>query len=519
MKRLILTLALFLLPSLASAQCNGVFDAHTVCGNSTGSPGIPGMIPQSAVTGIPGGSNPQIQYNNAGAFGGLTDAQVMARVLPGWVSPKQYGAVCDGSTNDSTAFSSAVTALGVNGGTLALPAGVCCLSTGVTVSAAVRILGAGTLASQLSACGANTSVVIMNARRAALEHVAVLGTDALNAAHPTIDLQPGCVECLVNDVYASFGNSVLTLSTSDMVIQDVYAAYAYGTAVVVNTGGGSWFIRDKFDQDWPTGTPPSGLTTTVPAWAATTAYILNQVVTTGGYVLQCTKAGTSGGGAPTVAKYFTTIIDGSAEWKMALPSTYYGMFISGAGSQNTLTLVDFTGSFLDSIHVSGTIFSLKINQSSFGQFLSFAVATDAAGATLYFTSNEVVGGILQSVGGGISLGPTWKGPNSIVGNTFIGNFFGTSKYGISLSGASNNTAITSNSITGFNTGIIIAADIGNFIISNNFLGSSNGAGTNTNSVVVSAGASDFYMITNNIVDGVAISDGGTGTHKNVTPNQ
>jgi len=41
MKRLLLTLALFLLPSATWAQCNGVFPANTVCGNLTGSPAIP----------------------------------------------------------------------------------------------------------------------------------------------------------------------------------------------------------------------------------------------------------------------------------------------------------------------------------------------------------------------------------------------------------------------------------------------------------------------------------------------
>ena len=80
MKKLLLALAILLLPASALAQCNGVFDAHTVCGNSTGSPGIPGMIPQSAVTGIPGGSNGQVQFNNSGAFGGLTNTQLTADI-------------------------------------------------------------------------------------------------------------------------------------------------------------------------------------------------------------------------------------------------------------------------------------------------------------------------------------------------------------------------------------------------------------------------------------------------------
>lgn len=82
MKRLLLALALLLVPAAASAQCNGVFPAHTLCGNNTGASGIPGQFPASAIQGIVGGSANQIQYNNAGALGGLTDAQVFARVSP-----------------------------------------------------------------------------------------------------------------------------------------------------------------------------------------------------------------------------------------------------------------------------------------------------------------------------------------------------------------------------------------------------------------------------------------------------
>jgi hypothetical protein len=68
MKKLLLLLTL--LPSAAFGQCNGVFPANTICGTIPG--GIPGAVSNSVLTGIPGGSNGQVQFNNAGAFGGLT---------------------------------------------------------------------------------------------------------------------------------------------------------------------------------------------------------------------------------------------------------------------------------------------------------------------------------------------------------------------------------------------------------------------------------------------------------------
>ncbi len=80
MKKLLLVLTLFLTPASAWAQCNGVFANNTVCGNITGSSNLPRPTNPSAFLGAAGGTNGQIQYNNSGALGGLTDTQVTARI-------------------------------------------------------------------------------------------------------------------------------------------------------------------------------------------------------------------------------------------------------------------------------------------------------------------------------------------------------------------------------------------------------------------------------------------------------
>jgi hypothetical protein len=72
MKRLAFALVLWLTPFAAFAQCNGVFPALTLCGNPTGAPGIPQAVPNSVLTGVPGGSPGQFQFNNSGVFGGVT---------------------------------------------------------------------------------------------------------------------------------------------------------------------------------------------------------------------------------------------------------------------------------------------------------------------------------------------------------------------------------------------------------------------------------------------------------------
>lgn len=69
-----LTLTAFLWMAPAAAQCNGVFQNNTACGNITGAPNTPRPIPLTSFpANAPGGTSGQIQYNTgAGTFGGFT---------------------------------------------------------------------------------------------------------------------------------------------------------------------------------------------------------------------------------------------------------------------------------------------------------------------------------------------------------------------------------------------------------------------------------------------------------------
>lgn len=88
MKKLLLALALFLIPAAASAQCTGIFPASTVCGVTAAGPSYPGPLPLSSFALTPGGSIGQLQYNNGS--GGLGGA-------PGDCSVVLGSVVCTGS--------------------------------------------------------------------------------------------------------------------------------------------------------------------------------------------------------------------------------------------------------------------------------------------------------------------------------------------------------------------------------------------------------------------------------------
>lgn len=93
MKRILIALALLLCPALAQAQCNGVFPNNTLCGNISGAGNLPRPVPNSALTGVPGGTNGQTQFNNSGAFGGYTPSGDIAVVPSTGVETIQPGVV------------------------------------------------------------------------------------------------------------------------------------------------------------------------------------------------------------------------------------------------------------------------------------------------------------------------------------------------------------------------------------------------------------------------------------------
>lgn len=109
MKRLLLTLALLFAPSLAFAQCNGVFPNNTVCGNATGSSNVPRATAPGAFTVGPAGTNGQVQYNNNGAFGGFTIGSGLPVFGNGAGSPGMVAGTRSGNTTEVATVTGSLT--------------------------------------------------------------------------------------------------------------------------------------------------------------------------------------------------------------------------------------------------------------------------------------------------------------------------------------------------------------------------------------------------------------------------
>lgn len=172
-------------PALAPAHAQNKICPTPAPGDSTNkcaSTAFVGAAVAAAAT-PPGGVNGQVQFNNSGVFGGLSNAQLTAIINPytailsgavpasgggtvnflradgtwavppnrsGYVLPSDYGITCDGTTDWHTQLQTMITASA--GKTIFIPAGPACINnaTTLTLPSNTTITGAGREVSTIS---------------------------------------------------------------------------------------------------------------------------------------------------------------------------------------------------------------------------------------------------------------------------------------------------------------------------------------------------------------------------------
>lgn len=425
---------------------------------------------------------------------------------------KDFGAVGDGTTDDTTAIQNAINALPAQGGNVYLPAGTYAIKTGPLsiTTIGVRLTGASRNGTQLTAAGADVSILSTTGVETALEHLTILGSQTLTTANDAVTW--GSSRGYIHDCLVQFGRFNLNVSSADSNFEVSRFVEPYGsTAVNMQGSSGAYFRGCNFDMNYPQGKPAAGVKT-IPAWAATTAYVAGDIVTNGNYYLQATVGGTSAGSAPTNLGYGTNITDGTVTWQIAGP--YY------AGNAAAITQGANAPTFVFNCDISAP-YAVGVFGKNGGQL----VLTDSVISVIGEGINEsTIGFDLTVESTQISHSPWNQGTGIYIGNSGTTKIVGTTIFGMQrgiwLNGTGGYTTIVGNDITGCSSfGIDIKAAASNFVVSGNNLGTGP-YGVNAAALTVETGASDYYNITNNNINGatVGITDNGTGIHKTLTGN-
>ena len=443
---------------------------------------------------------------------------VWKQLTPTVVRATDYGAVGDNATDSAPGINKAIAVAQTYGGaTVLLPQGKSGVNTylcnsPITASGGVRLLGEN-INVTLKA-NSDIALVTLDGARVALEHLTLIGFAGINPANDALTIKSTAIDPIVHHCLISGGRRALNDTGSDTHVDACKLSGSYGDSVIYTTGG--YYRRNKVDQSWPVSTPPSHASFN--AWAATTAYTLGTVVSTQGYYIQCSTAGTSGGSAPTLQPYGVAISDGTAQWQLVGATTYYGMKVDNS-SANFVEDCDFTGSYLAGLALTGTTSnSQNLRDNIFGACISAGILDATTGGSaregFSFINNQITNciktgnvainlGVLQSV--------------DVISGLIFGCDTGV---GGSATGRGN-WAIRGAKIFGASTAAIdFPSGITDVIADGCRIGSSSSWGANA-IAVRTAGTTDFYIITNNLVHGatVGVSDGASGTHKTVTGNQ
>lgn len=99
--------------------------------------------------------------NSTPAGTGATTRTITSRINDAWFNVKDFGAVGNGSTNDTTAVQAALTAAAATGGTVFVPAGTYQVA-GLTIASNVRLLGTGQGSILRAVAGMGTTTALIS---------------------------------------------------------------------------------------------------------------------------------------------------------------------------------------------------------------------------------------------------------------------------------------------------------------------------------------------------------------------
>lgn len=427
-------------------------------------------------------SNGSAAYVTTGASGGTVGAMTRPAdnaVLPiarnnlhalPTVSVSDYGAKCDNATNDTAAFVSAIAAL-PNGGMLGIPVGFCKV-TSFSVPGSIRIVGTDRVASAIFTTSATENVITFTGPGSSVENLTMASTPTRTAGAYVYSSNGGTIQHVnmanyfVAANFTGVNSSTLSIGAALYDVVGFLPAIGAGSAFAIFENFSTARVDKLIVAGPASGTQPDyGLKIGL----GDTMFITDSNITLHGNALAV---------VPIVNEYMaglhvtSSVFDGAGT-------------ITGGGSANSC-----------SIGAAGLVYAAQLT----GVWCGLAAGDNLL---VSVTGSGVVDGlqmtnmVLNGSTGGKGLNVSTEGIKnwSIKGGEACGNIGGGVYVGSS---------------TQFMIDGVIAGQCGG-------TATANGRG----GIGIGNGASDYYSITNNIVDGNTwydLYDGGSGIHKNVGGN-
>lgn len=444
-----------------------------------------------------------------------------------WADVRAWGAVGNGSTDDTSAFQNAINYLQtIGGGTLYVPPGVYVLLTGITITNSsincVRILGAGLFTTALSAGTGNSApVVTIDQSQSSLEYLTVYGkgvsdgaSGSFGASYSAVKITANAVNSKVRSCYIIGGlHAIENYGTDTLIDGETYAANAYGSANIYTANQAAlWLNRVSVDQS----SPHTFSGAAISARATTTSYSAGDMATSGGYIIQATVPGTTGSGSLILKNYGQNMVDSTVTWQLVSATTFYGLQMDTGAEELHAQFLDASGFYYNGCFgmtnmLSGAdpfLASISDSVLSLG-YLSIVSAEHGYG--LKITGSELQQAQAPNAAG-VLVKSTWTS-GLVVANNHDISF---SPFGVRLQGGTNAVITGNNMYQSSGAAVQVDANVNNFIITDNEMGYS----TNAYPVKILTGTSDHYTISGNDFSGTTnpISDLGSGTNKFVGAN-
>lgn len=479
----------------------GTRPALSVIGRAAGTSGASGDI---SATG-----RRQVLATNAA--GTALSFQTLSAIFPGApiydVMAYPFNATGSLAADDTAALNAAIAAANAAPGIIYLgPAHRITAGLDAITSNNVRLIGRGEFNGgtilQVDSAAAVDAITVSGCQYVGIERMWITGTKVFSSGYGVRFV--GTFRCYTDRLIITtmcFGVEHVNCVLSEVRrtnLGDLYGLYGF----LAHGTGGNFNHAVRYECCVCGTDYPATVVGTARVWAASTAYVVGNIVFANNNIYQCVQSGTSGASAPSGSgttatnAHTTQITDGTAKWVFAMPRSIW--FCQESGSQ-TFEVIDcgtLQGGYglLVADSAGSTPLFTRVQNLQIDHPFTAGIQLDAGAAA---RMNQVfVTSVLE--GSGIVIGSGHSGGWEFIG----GEVFGTGKAGMTVAygdGIIDGVTFASIGLTTTNTrdGIEVTNSATRFTIANCHIGTATGASNGHRYGISVAASSDNYVIDGN----------------------